>query len=490
MKSQLNKWITVSVLLACLSPVAHASTEGTRGGGESVDKNGVPILRDVVDPATCDYRSGDEVFAQNPTVAKVLAQVEKLDWYFAFDLKRQMEALNFCFTSHLLRVNTSDNPADRVTDPDSAGPTQQAAIRSGGDVYIETPIFDQMSPDSKVLLLIHETTHTYLPMSTVRRNFKLRNMIKAISDVYAGRISTRKSLHLAMSENSINFPLGVDQLDSIKDFVLLVTGDEYVEKSILERTTDVDALLSTQLPDPSTLTEDDAATFAQIATDRYGSIMAPICEAKDEDLIGKLASEAKSFDPAMVCLSDTAVRSDADFVKFLVSQAHLAQSIQSTFQELAATKISFQDYRIMISSDVSGISSSPKDSRPVRPVTELIPVRVSTAKHLGSEFRGLIEAIALEAKVGDVDLAIAQTGQSDQFYQAFSVKFLLEQVDTISDPNVENEEKTLALQVIPDVYRGFVQLMLDRVAEVASADAASKIQQSIDFSKLGFNLNQ
>jgi hypothetical protein len=489
MKSKINKWIILSTLLACLAPLAHADTEGTRGGGESVDKNGMPILRDIVDPATCDFRSGVDVFAQNPTVAKILAKVAKLDWYFAFDMQRQMEALNFCFTSDLLRVNTSDNPADRVTDPDSAGPTQQAGIRSGDDVFIETSVFEQMSPTSQALLLIHETTHTYLPMDTVRRNFKLRSMVKAISDVYAGKISTRNALHLAMSENSINFPLFVDQLDPIKDFVMLVIGDEATEAAILSSATDLDSLMSTALPDPSLLTEDDAVTFAQVASDRYEAILAPVCEAKDEDLITQLASEAKSFDPAMACLSDSVVRSDTDYVKFLVDHAHLAQSLQSALRELAEAQISFQDYRIMITSDVSGISASPKDSRPVRPLSELLPVSASSAKHLGSEFRSLIEILALEAKVGDIDTAIAQTGQSDLFYQALSVKSLLGQLNALSDPNIEVEELTLDQQVITDVYRAFVQQLLTQISEVAGPDAAAKIQQSIDFSKLGYTFN-
>jgi hypothetical protein len=488
MKSKFNNWVIVPVLFACLAPSAHA--EGTRGGGESVNQNGMPILRDIVDPATCDYRSGVDVFAQNPTVAKILAKVSKLDWYFAFDLQRQMEALNFCFTSDLLRVNTSDNPADRVTDPDSAGPTQQAAIRSGGDVFVETSVFNGMSPTSQALLLIHETTHTYLPMDTVRRNFKLRSMVKAISDVYAGKISTRESLHLAMSENSINFPLFVDQLDSIKDFVMLVIADEATEASILSSATDLDSLMSTPIPAAGLLTDDDAVFFAQVAADRYDLILAPVCEAKDQDLITQLSSEAKTFDPAMVCLGDSAIRSDADYVKFLVDHAHLSLSLQSALQELASAKISFQDYRIMISSDVSGISSTPKDSRSVRPVSELLAVNASSAKHLGNEFRSVIEALALEAKVGDVDLAIAQTGQSDLFYQALSVNPLLAQLNALSDPNIEAEEKTLDQQVIPDVYRAFVQQLLTRISEVAGPDAASKVQQSIDFSKLGYTLNQ
>jgi hypothetical protein len=483
-------WILASAMVALITQNSQALTsmEGTRGGGETVSENGAPVLRDVVDPATCQYFSGDDILSQNPMVAQILAKVSALDWYYAFDFQRQMRSLDYCLTSDLLRVNTADNPADQITDPNSVGPTEQAGIRSGNDVFLEKSIYTAMSPENRALLLIHETMHSYLPLDAVRRNFKLRSMVNSISDVYAGRIATRSALHVAMSQNSIEFPLSVDRLDPIKDFVLLVIADEPTERSILMSIANVDTLLSTKSPDPSTLTDQDAATFATLATDRNGEIMDPICEAKDKPLVAKLAGEAKSFDPAMVCLADTAVRSDAAFVKFLVDHANLNRSIQKAYQELASATISLQDYRIMISADVSGISATQKDSRTIRPMTELLPVSSSTENLLGSEFRGAIEGLALYAKVGNTAAAIAQTGKSPLFYQAFSVQPLLAQITALQ--GADPDEQALAKQVIPEVYSAFIQQLLNRVTAVAGADAAAQIQQSINFSQLGFTLNQ
>jgi len=480
-----KKWTIALSLVACTTQ-AYA-TEGTRGGGEFVYRADIPILRDLVDPATCDQafgRSGDDVYAKIPKLAEVMHSVATLDWYFAFELEREVKSLTYCFTADLVRVNTHDRVEDQVTDPDSAGPTVQGGIRSGRDVFIDKAKFSQMSDISKAMTIIHEALHSYLPWDTARRNFKLRQFTNAIANVYSKDISTRKGLHLEMTDNSILFPLSVDQLEPIKDFFLAVVGGENLRETMIEKNlSKIDQFFEATIPSPIILMGDDVDSIRRIFADRYSALLESVCEAKNEALISKLASSAKTFDPAFICLGDTAVNSDPDFVRFLTSQTTLAPSVERAWTKLTHADVNLLDERIMISAKISQISATPEDSRDFRPIIELLPVYSATSTRLGSEFNGTIEALALAARAGNISEVIALTGGSALFYQAFSVQEMLARITAIS--NADPKEKILALQALPDVYRSFIQYLLSQIAAIAGNDAATQVKQSIDFSKLG-----
>src|SRR4051794_8074148 len=96
----------VPALLLLSAAAASAEGVGVRGGGEVVDINGELFLRDIVEKSVCDSKTGSEMLAAAPATEKLLAAVEKLDWYFALELKRELRFLRFCMTGTLKPLMT------------------------------------------------------------------------------------------------------------------------------------------------------------------------------------------------------------------------------------------------------------------------------------------------------------------------------------------------------------------------------------------------
>ena len=100
LKSTLGLLTKLTLTTLLLSPITFAD-EGTRGGGQTVDVNGHPVLRDLVhDHATsCDWKFASEVWEENPEIEKILKKLAEIDWYFASDLKKEIHDLSYCYTT-------------------------------------------------------------------------------------------------------------------------------------------------------------------------------------------------------------------------------------------------------------------------------------------------------------------------------------------------------------------------------------------------------
>jgi hypothetical protein len=199
---------------------------GSRGGGETIDINGIPELRDLVEKTNCKWIEGTDMYKSAPALDLVLKKLSTIDWYFAAELKGEIKFLSYCQTSKLARVRTWDPQAiHRSLSVD----TSQAGIRLNSDVYVDMEIFEKMSEKTKAFFLIHEAMHSYLYWDTDLRNQKLRSIVKSIEEVYTGVISTRKQFHLQMEKNDIDFPLTVAALTPYRAQV------EYLLTSFVER---------------------------------------------------------------------------------------------------------------------------------------------------------------------------------------------------------------------------------------------------------------
>lgn len=195
---------------------------GTRGGGETVDFNGRPELRDLVEQSVCEWRGGDDVVAATPHVRTVLRNISRLNWYFALALESEIRNLNYCITGALVRVRTEDE--DGLTAVVTEG-TRQVAIRLMDEVYIDDTIFQRMSARSQAYLIVHEAMHSFLSWGEEQRNQKLRSIVRAVEGIEAGRISTRSSLALQMERNGVDFPADVSELDAYQRQVTFMLGD-------------------------------------------------------------------------------------------------------------------------------------------------------------------------------------------------------------------------------------------------------------------------
>jgi hypothetical protein len=211
----------VLTLLATSNQAAFAS--GARGGGETIDLNGHPVLLELVNDNryTCQWFSGVDLLkepkyqAAAQAMENAIAALAKLDWYFARDLRMDIEELDFCLTGALKKLPPKYDDVIAPYHNDKS----QIAIRINRDVYLDSKQFDSALTDTQAYLLIHEAMHSYLWWRTDQRSLKLRSMVKTIHNVEAGVITTRANLHFQMEKNDISFPRWTDKLDAHRDYI-------------------------------------------------------------------------------------------------------------------------------------------------------------------------------------------------------------------------------------------------------------------------------
>ena len=190
-----------------------ATDTGTRGGGESVDVRGRPVLRDLVDNTVCDWASGPDIIAtQQPRVNQILASLRQAHWYFALLLRREMESLNFCRTESLVRINTADADGLTIYVED----TRQVAIRVNGSVYLNTRIYNRMDATSRAYLLVHEALHGFIPMDSLMRNSQLRSTVATLGRLERGEIAPDQFFY-QLSMNQVRVPHAISLNDTDRD---------------------------------------------------------------------------------------------------------------------------------------------------------------------------------------------------------------------------------------------------------------------------------
>lgn len=216
-------------LIATLS--AHAGDKGN--GGNTVDINGVPRLKDLVDTTVCRWVDGQTAWDANPHAKVALDQLAKLDWYFALELKEEILRLNYCMTTKLRGLDTSD--LDGFVIAYQRG-TNQVGIRFNDQVFLDESIMARMPEVDRGYLLIHEALHFYVHRREFMRNNRVKSMVASLAAVERGEIKTRRELHLQMTNNKINFPQTVEKLSLNKDLVLYLVGDKDQRQEVLART--------------------------------------------------------------------------------------------------------------------------------------------------------------------------------------------------------------------------------------------------------------
>jgi len=170
----------ISALLFATIALAEGTGTSVGGGGQTVDVGGKPTLRDLVEKTVCaEHVSGDDLASELPHFAKIMTAIESVQYYFASSIKNELPNLTVCFTKgNLKQIQTEDQDGLTIyTENDS---TKQVAIRLDNMVYIDQKIFRAMDKQSQAYLLLHEVSHSFIPMDVTRRNSKLRNLIASI----------------------------------------------------------------------------------------------------------------------------------------------------------------------------------------------------------------------------------------------------------------------------------------------------------------------
>ncbi len=197
----------LGLIVVVASAGAHAAdSSGTRGGGQAIDINGKPSLRDLVERTVCRWTTGTAVRNSLPEFQTILQKLERVHWYYARRLAHAASELHVCMTEgSLSRINSQDQ--DGITIGEVQG--DQVAIRWGSKVYIDKKIFSRMNAKNQAYLFFHEVMHSFIPVDEQQRNIKLRSFVKATEDFAEGRLSREQFLE-QIPEDSVNWPTRID----------------------------------------------------------------------------------------------------------------------------------------------------------------------------------------------------------------------------------------------------------------------------------------
>lgn len=194
--------VLIAITLFAARLTFAGGTSGVGSGGQTVDVDGRPTLRDLVDRSVCIWYPGPDIVEAQGHWPNIVASLERIAPVYGQFLRMQMNAVNFCVTEGSL-VHIDARDSDGLTIWDQEG--QQVAIRVGDQVYLDRRIFSRMDEVSRSYLMMHELMHGYLKSSAHQRNSKMRNFIN-----FARRNETtpqsRASFLLQVKMNEIEWP--------------------------------------------------------------------------------------------------------------------------------------------------------------------------------------------------------------------------------------------------------------------------------------------
>lgn len=209
------KALLILVAVAAASVAAHAK-EGTVGnGGETINVDGRPSLRDLVDKTTCVWESGTRFLERLSEFSRIIEAIRPTHWYLAYLIEREARDLKICpSNAPLITVTTNDLDGLAVFELE----TRQVAIRIADRVYLDNRIFSQMRPLHQAFLYVHEIMHRFIPRDTLMRNSKLRSLISALHH-HMDHPLTKSEFGLQLSMNGVAITPVSAPLDGFESLV-------------------------------------------------------------------------------------------------------------------------------------------------------------------------------------------------------------------------------------------------------------------------------
>lgn len=185
-----------------LPRASFAEGSGTRGGGEIVDLTGRPRLRDLVDKTVCRWQKGPAFAKSVPAFASTLHALADVHWYLAGAIERELDRLVVCRTKSLIPVDTQD--FDAVTLAVHPKHRKQVAIRLNAMIFVDDSMMSTLPASDQGMLLVHEISHSFIPLRAERRNDKLRSFVQIVSQNVAKRVDAEDlALNLKMNDVSV-----------------------------------------------------------------------------------------------------------------------------------------------------------------------------------------------------------------------------------------------------------------------------------------------
>ena len=228
---KLSPRIFVTAVLSLATATSFAgNSSGTRGGGQTVDVEGRPSLRDLVDKTVCRWTEARKMRDSLPELSKILEKLSSINWYYKSLFSNEAGGLKICMTEGTLsRINPIDQDGLTIGEVDG----RQVAIRWDDKIYIDKKIFNQMDETNKGYLFFHEVMHSFIPMEATQRNIKLRSFVHSVRDFVENRM-TSEDLMFQMEQDSVQWPDKdtLTRLEPLKAYVLKLNSDNKYDQKV------------------------------------------------------------------------------------------------------------------------------------------------------------------------------------------------------------------------------------------------------------------
>lgn len=469
----MKKFVIPMMMLASLT--AYAGEKGN--GGETVDVNGVPRLRDLVEKTTCNWVDGAAMVSENALVNTILHRVSALDWYFAQDLRQEILDLDYCLTSRLVRVDTRDIESFVTV---YGTKTTQAAIRFNKSVYLDVENFLSMSPEDRAFLMIHETMHSYLPSEDPMRNQNLRSMVKSIYNVYQGKITTTKAFHTQLQNNGIQFPATSAILAPVKKAVIYTISGYETRRQIILGSQSIGKFFEQVRSIKPNLLADwhrsdlESANLSEL-------INAAIVMEDTEVLDVLLKDSKKTREEALLILLSNDFAKESDAIQSFLAGTDGAENFANDFLKVLASKSVQHNENGRIVVPGMELLSAGADAE--TPFTGLALPDLTT---LSSKAKIVLDLLANGIQAKNEALLKKLFLENAIFYSAFEVKTLRNQI--AQAPAFNEMERTTALRKVDILVQNFWELAAKYVSAKTGKDEWKEFVKRIDTSKLGYEI--
>ena len=474
----MKQFLLPAVMLFSLS----AYSVGERGnGGNTIDVDGIPRLKDLVDKTICSWVDGEALINKNKILADALKKLSFVDWYFAQDLENEIKSLNYCMTGKLVTIDTNDYDG-LVTAYQMK--SEQVAIRLNRAVYINESLMNSMPKYDQAFLVIHEAIHTYIDQDAEMRNQKVRSSVRAIESVYKGNLASTRSYHLQMRNNAINFPFTVEALTSRKDATLFIIGDYAKKRSIIMSASSVERVFNNILGFPSDLLAPRHQDLIE-----YTNVENFVSQAMQQEdlLVLKRMIEAESTirETTLSVLYSSEVAQNNETIRdFLASEANIQDLVSSIFNKISAHIVTKNEQGRLI---VPGMELLAKNSsNEETPFTALEALNSNTYLDLRSELKAFIHHTILLIQNKNEKALEQMIFNNPEFYEAFATKDFKEKLSATSVPF--ELEKTTALRKVDSLLNGFWKLTKAQIEPQVDRGEWNKFVKNIDQEKLGYKI--
>jgi hypothetical protein len=468
----MKKIIWPILLLASIG--AYAGEKGN--GGETVNVDNIPRLRDLVEKTTCQWVSGQVIMTEHKLLNDILKRVSALDWYFGEELKQEILSLDYCFTSRLEKINTNDYGSIITTYNHRAS---QVAIRLNRQVFIDQEVTVHMPELDRNLLIVHEAMHTYIGSKVYMRNNKVRSQVKAIEAAYNGQIFTTETFQLQMKNNELDFPLSANRLAPFKDGVMYLMGDYSVQRSLLLQAESIDSFFKKM----KMIDSFDLAQWHQISlqASTLKNFVGQAVVSEDTEVLKRLLSDSDSVrETTLSILYNAQESSTKDLLK---SPEAIEFLMRSFFSELTEKKVEINEEGRIVIKGMEFLSTNESEGTPF---TSLLALDQQSYKEAHPKLRSFMNIVKQALSQKDDAFLTKIVYQNPQFYRAFdkSIKTQILSAD-VSFPL----ERTTALKKVDTLVDGVWILLKAEVTQTQGASVWKKFTGGIDQKRLGYKIN-